>query len=353
MKKNTLAVFDSDEEYVTKLMSYMSDRRSVPLEIQGFTDKDRLKEYIKGNDVDILLIPEGDLDEDIEAYDTGEMMVLSENDSSDDGKGHKVICKYQSSENIMREIMVNGTDNIFVEKAGRLFRWDKTFESREALNDVIQQIAAGSNRVVNEASPIVDARLENGSRVNIVMNPIALNGPVITIRRFPDHPIRMEDLIRFGSITAEAVEFLRKLVISGYNIFVSGGTGSGKTTFLNALSSFIPEETRVITIEDSAELQIQGIPNLVSLETRNANVEGCLPITIRDLIKSSLRMRPDRIIVGEIRDGAAFDFLQAANTGQDGDPSYQRSYLYSLLTLWRRTNSEKPGETARLYVPNT
>lgn len=219
------------------------------------------------------------------------------------------------------EIMVNGTENIFIEEKGRIRLWDKRFESKETLNDVIQQIAAGSNRVVNEASPIVDARLENGSRVNIVMNPVALNGPVITIRRFPDNPIRMEDLIRFGSITPEAVEFLRKLVISGYNIFVSGGTGSGKTTFLNALSSFIPEDTRVITIEDSAELQIQGIPNLVSLETRNANVEGCVPISMRDLIKSSLRMRPDRIIVGEIRDGAAFDFLQAANTGHDGSLS--------------------------------
>lgn len=217
--------------------------------------------------------------------------------------------------------MVNGTESIFIERKGRLYKWDKCFESKESLNDVVQQIAAGSNRVVNEASPIVDARLENGSRVNIVMNPIALNGPVITIRRFPDNPIKMEDLIRFGSINSEAVEFLRKLVISGYNIFVSGGTGSGKTTFLNALSSFIPEDTRIITIEDSAELQIQGIPNLVRLETRNANVEGCLPITMRDLIKSSLRMRPDRIIVGEIRDGAAFDFLQAANTGHDGSLS--------------------------------
>ena len=218
------------------------------------------------------------------------------------------------------EIMVNGTDSIFVERAGRLFRWDKSFESKETLGDVIQQIAASSNRVVNEASPIVDARLD-GCRVNIVMNPVALNGPVITIRRFPEKPVRMDDLIRFGSINTEAVDFLKKLVISGYNIFISGGTGSGKTTFLNALSAFIPEDTRVITIEDSAELQIQGIPNLVSLETRNANVEGCIPITMRDLIKSSLRMRPDRIIVGEVRDGAAFDFLQAANTGHDGSLS--------------------------------
>ncbi len=216
------------------------------------------------------------------------------------------------------EIMVNGTEGIFVEKAGRLYKWDKTFESREELNNVIQQIAAGSNRVVNEASPIVDARLENGSRVNIVMNSVALNGPILTIRRFPENPIRMDDLIGFGTLTAEIAEFIRKLVVAGYNIFVSGGTGSGKTTFLNAMSAFIPPETRVITIEDSAELQIEGIENLVKLETRNANVEGCEAITIRDLIKSSLRMRPDRIVVGEVRDGAAFDFLQAANTGHDG-----------------------------------
>lgn len=216
------------------------------------------------------------------------------------------------------EIMVNGTEGIFIEKAGKLYRWDKSFESLEELNNVIQQIAAGSNRVVNEASPIVDARLENGSRVNIVMNSVALNGPILTIRRFPEKPICIDDLIGFGTLTTEAAEFIRRLVLAGYNIFVSGGTGSGKTTFLNAMSAFIPPETRVITIEDSAELQIEGIDNLVKLETRNANVEGCEPITIRDLIKSSLRMRPDRIIVGEVRDGAAFDFLQAANTGHDG-----------------------------------
>ena len=253
------------------------------------------------------------------------------------------------------EIMVNGTENIFVERNGALFLWDKRFESKETLNDVIQQIAAGSNRVVNEASPIVDARLENGSRVNIVMNPVALNGPVITIRRFPERPIRMEDLIKFGSITPEVVEFLRKLVISGYNIFVSGGTGSGKTTFLNALSSFIPEETRVITIEDSAELQIQGIPNLVSLETRNANVEGCKPVTMRDLIKSSLRMRPDRIIVGEIRDGAAFDFLQAANTGHDGSLSTghansAKDMLSRLETMVLMAGMELPLQAIRRQI---
>ncbi len=193
------------------------------------------------------------------------------------------------------EIMVNGTENIFVEKAGHIYEWDKHFESKEKLENVIQQIVAKCNRVVNEASPITDARLENGSRVNIVLSPVALNGPIITIRRFPDHPISMEDLIRFGSITRQAADFMEKLVIAGYNIFISGGTGSGKTTFLNALSHYIPRTERVITIEDSAELQLQGIPNLVRLETRNANMDGARKITIRDLIKSALRMRPDRV----------------------------------------------------------
>lgn len=216
------------------------------------------------------------------------------------------------------EIMVNGTDDIFIEKNGAITKWDRRFETQEKLRSVIQQIVAKSNRVVNEASPIVDARLENGARVNVVMNPVAINGPILTIRRFPDDPISMKDLIGFSSVTPEAVDFLKKLVISGYNIFVSGGTGSGKTTFLNALSEFIPHDERVITIEDSAELQIRGIDNLVRLETRNANVEGLKEISIRDLIKSSLRMRPDRIVVGEIRDGAALDFLSAANTGHDG-----------------------------------
>ncbi len=216
------------------------------------------------------------------------------------------------------EIMVNGTDDIFIERNGMISKWDKRFDSEEKLRSVIQQIVAKSNRVVNEASPIVDARLENGARVNVVMNPVAINGPILTIRRFPDDPISMKDLIGFSSITPEAAEYLKRLVISGYNIFVSGGTGSGKTTFLNALSEFIPSTERIVTIEDSAELQIRGIDNLVSLETRNANVEGLKEISIRDLIKTSLRMRPDRIIVGEIRDGAALDFLSAANTGHDG-----------------------------------
>jgi len=219
------------------------------------------------------------------------------------------------------EIMINGPDNVFVERAGKLNKIAQRFESEEKLRDVIQQIVAGCNRVVNEASPIVDARLVGGARVNIVMNPIALNGPIVTIRRFPDKPITMDDLETTGSITAEAAEFLRLLVRAKYNIFISGGTGSGKTTFLNVLSSFIPGDERVITIEDSAELQLQGIENLVRLETRNSNVEGCGEITIRDLIRSSLRMRPDRIIVGEVRGAEAVDMLQCLNTGHDGSMS--------------------------------
>ncbi len=219
------------------------------------------------------------------------------------------------------EIMINGPDNVFVERAGKLNKIAQRFESEEKLRDVIQQIVAGCNRVVNEASPIVDARLVGGARVNIVMNPIALNGPIVTIRRFPDKPITMDDLETTGSITAEAAGFLRLLVRAKYNIFISGGTGSGKTTFLNVLSSFIPGDERVITIEDSAELQLQGIENLVRLETRNSNVEGCGEITIRDLIRSSLRMRPDRIIVGEVRGAEAVDMLQCLNTGHDGSMS--------------------------------
>lgn len=219
------------------------------------------------------------------------------------------------------EIMINGPGNIFVERDGKLQPFEKEFTSREKLEDVIQQIVADANRIVNEANPIVDVRLSDGSRVNVVLRPVALDGPVVTIRKFPEHPITVETLISLGSITAEAAEFLRKLVLAKYNIFISGGTGSGKTTFLNALSNFIPGDERVITIEDSAELQIQGISNLVRLETRNANVEGNNAISIRDLIKSSLRMRPDRIVVGEIRDAAAIDLLSAMNTGHDGSLS--------------------------------
>lgn len=219
------------------------------------------------------------------------------------------------------EIMINGTQGIFIERKGRLFQWDKNFASKEKLEDVIQQIVAKCNRAVNEASPIVDARLENGARVNIVLAPVALNGPIVTIRRFPSHPIGMTDLLAYGSLTQEAAQDLEKWVKAGYNIIISGGTGSGKTTFLNALSQYIPSTDRVITIEDSAELQLQGIPNLVRLETRDSKGEGTTAITIRDLIRSSLRMRPDRIIVGEVRGSEAIDMLQALNTGHDGSLS--------------------------------
>jgi len=236
------------------------------------------------------------------------------------------------------EIMINGTEGIFIEKAGSLIRWDKNFESKEKLEDVIQQIVSKCNRVVNEATPIVDARLLDGARVNVVLAPIALNGPILTIRRFPVKPILMENLIAFGAINEDVAVFLGQLVIAGYNIFISGGTGSGKTTFLNALSHYIPKEERIITIEDSAELQIQGIPNLVKLETRNANVEECKEITIRDLIKTALRMRPDRIIVGEVRGGEAIDMIQCLNTGHDGSLSTghannSRDMLYRLETM--------------------
>ena len=216
------------------------------------------------------------------------------------------------------EIMVNGEDQIFIEQSGRMEQCGRSFSSRQKLEEVVQQIVAGANRIINESSPIVDARLSDGSRVNIVLPPVALEGPIITIRKFPEEALDMQKLIKLDSLTGEAAEFVRKLVVAGYNIFISGGTGSGKTTFLNALSNDIPKDERIITIEDSAELQIKSIPNLVRLEVRNANAEGRGGISIRDLIKSSLRMRPDRIIVGEVRDEAAIDMLQALNTGHNG-----------------------------------
>lgn len=219
------------------------------------------------------------------------------------------------------EIMVNGPDNIFIEKAGRLFRYPGNFSSAQKLDDVIQQIVGASNRVVNTSSPIVDCRLSNGDRVNVVLNPIAVNGPILTIRRFPQNPITMDDLLRFGSIPEDIARFLGKCVRAGLNIFISGGTGSGKTTFLNVLSDCIDPGERVITIEDNAELQIRHVPNLVQMEARNANVEGCRPISIRELIKASLRMRPDRIVVGEVRGAEAIDMIQAMNTGHDGSMS--------------------------------
>ncbi len=219
------------------------------------------------------------------------------------------------------EIMVNGPDKIFVEKNGEVQKTEARFESRERLEDIIQVIVGKVNRSVNEAEPIVDARLEDGSRVNVVLPPVAINGPIVTIRKFPDKPMTIQDLIRYGSITEEAAEFLNKLVKSKYNIFICGGTGSGKTSFLNALSGLIPPDERIVTIEDSAELQLSSIENLVRLETRNANTEGRGEIKMKSLIKTALRMRPERIIVGEVRGEEALDMLQAMNTGHDGSMS--------------------------------
>lgn len=219
------------------------------------------------------------------------------------------------------EIMINGTSNIFVEQEGKLHQLDKRFYSKQKLEDIIQQIVAGSNRIVNESTPIADARLLDGSRVNIVLQPIALNGPIVTIRKFSRESITMEHLIKWKSVPESVAQFLEKLVVARYNIFISGGTGSGKTTFLNALSGYIPSDERIITVEDNAELQLKNIPNLVSLETRNPNVEGDGEISMRALIKSSLRMRPTRIIVGEVRGPEVVDMLGAMNTGHDGSLS--------------------------------
>ena len=225
------------------------------------------------------------------------------------------------SDDTITEVMINGPQNIFIEQSGRLFKLDKEFESQRRLEDIIQRIVGLAGREVNQANPICDTRLPDGSRVNVVLPPIALCGPTITIRKFSKTPMTIEKLIQYGSLTQDIADKLEMLVKAKYNIFISGGTGSGKTTFLNALSNYIPKDERVITIEDSAELQITGVDNLVSLETRNANASGSGQITIRDLIKSSLRMRPERIVVGEVRGGEALDMLQAMNTGHDGSLS--------------------------------
>ena len=232
------------------------------------------------------------------------------------------------------EVMINGTDDIFVEKNGSLHRLDARFESRRRLEDIIQRIVGLAGREVNQANPIVDTRLPDGSRVNVVLEPVSLIGPVVTIRKFTKTPMTVERLIQYGSLTPQVAEFLETLVRAKYNIFVSGGTGSGKTTFLNALSNFIPKDERIITIEDSAELQIKGVENLVRMETRNANSSGTGAITIRDLIRSSLRMRPERIIVGEVRGPEALDMLQAMNTGHDGSLSTgHANSTYDILSL--------------------
>jgi pilus assembly protein CpaF len=252
------------------------------------------------------------------------------------------------------EIMVNGMGSIYIERAGRLLKWEKSFSSREKLQDIIQAIVAYSNRVANESVPIVDARLQRGERVNIVMNPIAIDGPVITIRRFPEKPISMEKLISWGSVSEEAAAFLKGLVQAGYNIFISGGTGSGKTTFLNALSNFIPKDERIITIEDAAELQLRQ-EHVVTLEARPPNIEGAGEITIRDLLRNGLHMRPDRIIVGECRSGEALDMIQAMTTGQAGSLSTghantTRDMLRRLETMILMTGYELPLRAIREQI---
>ncbi len=225
------------------------------------------------------------------------------------------------SDDTITEVMINGPDDIFIEKSGKLTKLNSSFESQRRLEDIIQRIVGMAGREVNQANPICDTRLPDGSRVNVVLPPISLCGPILTIRKFSKNPMTIEKLIEYGSITREIADKLELLVKAKYNIFISGGTGSGKTTFLNALSNYIPKDERVITIEDSAELQITGVDNLVSLETRNANASGAGEVSIRDLIKSSLRMRPERIVVGEVRGGEALDMLQAMNTGHDGSLS--------------------------------
>ena len=252
------------------------------------------------------------------------------------------------------EIMVNGYDRIFIEKKGTILEWNKKFSSVEKLEDVIQQIVSECNRVVNESEPIVDARLSNGERVNIVLSPPAVTGPIITIRRFPKEVFTMGKMIENKSITPEAASFLETVVRAGYNVFVSGGTSSGKTTLLNVLSDFIPSGERVITIEDSAELQIKSVENLVRLETRNANSSGCEAITIKDLIKTALRMRPDRIIVGEVRGAEVADMLQAFNTGHEGSLSTgHANSSYDMLTRLEAMyiqNAEIPLEAVRMQI---
>lgn len=253
------------------------------------------------------------------------------------------------------EVMINGPEDIFIEKAGKLYKLEQKFDDEKQLEDIVQKIVGQAGREVNQANPIVDTRLPDGSRVNVVLPPISLNGATVTIRKFSKTPMTIEQLLKFGSITPEVAHVLKLLVKAKYNIFISGGTGSGKTTFLNALSSYIPHDERVITIEDSAELQIEGIDNLVRMETRNANTSGSGAVTIRDLIKSSLRMRPERIIVGEVRGGEALDMLQAMNTGHDGSLSTghansTRDMLSRLETMVLQGSEGLPLEAIRQQI---
>lgn len=253
------------------------------------------------------------------------------------------------------EVMINGPDHIFVEHAGRLYRLNKKFDNERQLEDIIQKIVGKAGKEVNQANPIVDTRLPDGSRVNVVLPPVSLSGPIVTIRKFSKTPMTVEMLLKYGSLTREAAAFLEKLVRAKYNIFISGGTGSGKTTFLNALSNFIPRDERIITIEDSAELQIKNIENLVSLETRNANTSGRGEISIRNLIRSALRMRPERIVVGEVRGAEALDMLQAMNTGHDGSLSTghansTRDMLSRLETMVLQGNDGLPLPAIRQQI---
>lgn len=259
------------------------------------------------------------------------------------------------ADDTITEVMINGPENIFVEKGGQVFRINRKFESEKHLEDVIQKIVGKAGKEVNQANPIVDTRLPDGSRVNVVLPPISLSGPIVTIRKFSKTPMTVEQLIRYGSITPDVAVVLQRLVRAKYNIFISGGTGSGKTTFLNALSNFIPGDERIITIEDSAELQIRNIQNLVSLETRNANTSGKGEITIRDLIKSALRMRPERIVVGEVRGAEALDMLQAMNTGHDGSLSTghansTKDMLSRLETMVLQGNAGLPLPAVRQQI---
>ena len=241
---------------------------------------------------------------------------------------------------VLEELLENDRDQIFIEQDGKLFPWEKSFSSPEKLEDVIGQIASRCNRVINTLQPVVDARLPGGERVNAVIPPVALDGPVLTIRKFPREPITMEKLLELDSLTPEAADFLKKAVEAGYTILIGGGTGSGKTTFLNALSQYIPRDQRVITIEDNAELQLQGIPNLVRLECRQANIEKSQEITIGDLLKTCLRMRPSRIIVGEVRSQEAAQLLQAVNVGNDGSLIWEGCRIKAEKS-WRSPRSKE------------
>ena len=297
--------FAQEQQFVADVKRYVSENLSL-----SQINDDELEEKIE----EIVLSRIGDMYCSIEQR----VSIVQQVYSSIRGFG---LLDSIISDDTITEVMINGPDNVFIEQNGRLFKMDKHFESQRKLEDVIQRIVGLAGREVNQANPICDTRLPDGSRVNVVLPPIALCGPTLTIRKFSKTPMTIEKLIQYGSITQEIADKLEILVRAKYNIFISAGTGSGKTTFLNALSNYIPKDERVITIEDSAELQITGVDNLVSLETRNANTSGAGQITIRDLIKSSLRMRPERIIVGEVRGGEALDMLQAMNTGHDGSLS--------------------------------